>query len=189
MRRISPQELEELFLDTLTRGSSSTLEQDDEGIAYDIFEEFDTGVISFLHEDSLNRLLLHCLIDERIKNLSLLLREKAMVLLENKRALSAVKRDPEWRDVFHLSDQIIALKSEFDQRPKSISRRLSLFWKRYVSIVHRLTSAPPIESIGISSRYKNQRDSTSKADGFECREVQCSPAYVENQLRRAGAQK
>ena len=114
MKPISAAELNELFLDTLYRSSSKNLLGSDDEIESDLFEEFDSGAISFLHENTLDRLLEHGFINAEIKNLSLELREKARFLLENKRGTEPVKTDAEWVDLFRLSDKIFNLKKQFD---------------------------------------------------------------------------
>jgi hypothetical protein len=114
MEPILPAESNELFLDTLFRVSSKILISSDEEIEHDLFEEFDAGAVSFLHEWTLDRLLEHGFIDSEIKTLSLALREKALFLLEHKRDLDSVKTDAEWMDLFRLADKIINLKKRFD---------------------------------------------------------------------------
>lgn len=103
---ISIAELYDLFIDTIQRCSTKTLNQSDEMIEYDLFEEFDIGAISFLHKNALDRLLENKYIDEHIYILCVELRKKGLNLLENKRTIEQVKTDPDWQDLFRLSDQI-----------------------------------------------------------------------------------
>lgn len=119
MNEIPSSELNELFLDTLKRSSSNVMGKSDEEIEYDLFEEFDSGVNSFLHETNLNKLLKSRFIDKEIKKSSLVLREKAMFVLETEsRDAETVRNSKSWGEIFFLSDSIIELKSRFDELKK-----------------------------------------------------------------------
>jgi hypothetical protein len=116
MKEIPNKELNNLFMDTLRSGSSKILAEDSETIEYELFEQFDVGIISFLHEKSLNKLLVAGFITEEIKQLSLDLRKKAVSILQQEnRNFSAVKRDKMWEEIFNLSDKVLCLKESFDK--------------------------------------------------------------------------
>jgi hypothetical protein len=115
MSEISLQKLNDLFVDTLQRATVKLLAQEDEEIEYELFEEFDAGIHSFLHENSLQKLEEAGFIDKEIKILSLELREKAIRLLENKREVEKIRFDTDWRQVLELSDKIRNLKINFDK--------------------------------------------------------------------------
>lgn len=106
MERISIIELNNLFIDTLQRCAYDLINKDDETIEYELFEEFDIGVNSFLHEDSLDLLLKDNFIDNDIKELSLKLREMFLLLEEDKRTADSVRNDKDWHDILQLSDLI-----------------------------------------------------------------------------------
>ena len=57
MDNISVGKLNDLFVDTIQRCNYGLVDKDDETIEYELFEEFDLGAHSFLHEDSLKTLL------------------------------------------------------------------------------------------------------------------------------------
>lgn len=115
MEPISILELNELFIDTLQHGSSETLSKPDEEVEWHLFEEFDVGVISFLHEKSLSRLLAQGYINNEIKNLSSVLRRKAISLLKGERNVNFARTDKGWAELFKLTDRVLRLKYEFDQ--------------------------------------------------------------------------
>jgi hypothetical protein len=95
MNSISIQELFTFYHDTLFRCSFQLRDQSDDEISYQIFEEFDIGIISFFHEASLNRLLEANLISEEIFKLSSSLREQVLELQD----------DGEWDiEYFRISD-------------------------------------------------------------------------------------
>jgi hypothetical protein len=51
--QISLPELHAVFLDTVSKCLNGLRQQDDEDIAYSLFEEFDVGAHSILHDDNL----------------------------------------------------------------------------------------------------------------------------------------
>ena len=95
------------YIDTLQNCGLHLLEMSDEYIGYYIFEEFDGGVISFLHENTLSELRKANLITETISQKSAELRSKFMALestdLWN---VDSVKSSKEWREILELSDEI-----------------------------------------------------------------------------------
>jgi hypothetical protein len=115
---ISLDELEKWFLDTLMRSSSSVISRDDETIGYNIFEEFDVGVVSYLHDDSLKRLLDNNRINLQMYNLCRRIRSLALALLQKQREVEFVKKDPGWAEVFSLSDEVLGLKNTYDKSRK-----------------------------------------------------------------------
>ncbi|KAF6578496.1 hypothetical protein MHB46_22425 [Paenibacillus sp. FSL H7-0703] len=56
VEKISIEKLMELYVNTIDKCGTYLLSEDDMVIGYNIFEEFDTGVISFLHADILQKL-------------------------------------------------------------------------------------------------------------------------------------
>jgi len=115
MDNITIEKLNELFIDTLEKCSSRILQKDDDEIEYDLFEEFDIGMRSFLHEESLNRLLSENYINKEIMILSKKLRETALAIDEDKWNLEEAKTTKEWADIFYLSDRILEIKLDYDK--------------------------------------------------------------------------
>src|SRR5436305_1940697 len=66
MTEISTAKLYNLYLDTVGRCTSELRNRSDEAIEYDLFEEFDAGVHSFLHDDNLAKLRHAGLIDDEM---------------------------------------------------------------------------------------------------------------------------
>ncbi|MCL2086491.1 MAG: hypothetical protein FWH05_02710 [Oscillospiraceae bacterium] len=115
---ISLSNLMELYIDTLKKCSVDLLEACDEDIEYNIFEEFDIGVVSFLHERALSTLKNANLINEEIANKSMRLRNE-FIGLQNSNLWNvySVKNTSEWKQLLELSDEIKSLidMEEFKQ--------------------------------------------------------------------------
>ncbi|MCL1810464.1 MAG: hypothetical protein FWG42_11975 [Clostridiales bacterium] len=108
-REITIEELREFYRDTLDKCGLFLLRSKDEDVACNIFEEFDIGVVTFLHERSLERLKNADLISEEVLLKSLELRKKTMALQNTSLwNISAVKNSKEWLEILELSDSIKA---------------------------------------------------------------------------------
>ena len=70
MEEISPEELYSLYKDTLYKCQSKIFNYADDIIEMMVFEDFDIGVHSFLHDNSLNTLINNHLIDKKQYDLS-----------------------------------------------------------------------------------------------------------------------
>lgn len=107
MERISDAQLFDLFLQTLGRCGTFLLECDAQDVEVCLFEEFDGDSISFLHENSLNRLLDGHYISTEVYSLCQLLckkfRDMEGTSLWN---VDSVKSNPEWKEILTLSDRI-----------------------------------------------------------------------------------
>jgi hypothetical protein len=102
--------LMDLFVDTVQKCGSYLLEMDDEDIDYYIFEEFNIGASSFLHNSTISKLKGAELITDEILAMSAELREKYFALENtNMWNVESVKCSKEWREVLNLSDEIKAL--------------------------------------------------------------------------------
>lgn len=80
MDKISIDRLMKLYVDTVSKCGTYLLSEDDIVIGYKIFEKFDTGVISFLHTDSLEKLNDAGLISDEIMQKSSTLRNLVLEL-------------------------------------------------------------------------------------------------------------
>lgn len=99
--------LYDYFLDTLSHCGIFILVSNKEDIEYQIFEEFDIGIISFLHENSLKQLLDSKFITFDVYNKCLLLRKKVLELQElDLWKIDLIKTNEKWRDVILLCDEI-----------------------------------------------------------------------------------
>jgi len=98
------------YVDTLKQCGLHLLEMSDEDIGYYIFEEFDGGAISFLHENTLSELKKANLITETVSQKSAELRSKFLALQDTDLwNIDSVKRSKEWREILELSDEIKSL--------------------------------------------------------------------------------
>lgn len=112
MKQISNAQLYEFFLETLGHFGTFLLNVEAEDIGWHVFEEFDCGCISFLHENSLDPLLTDGYISPEVYLLCQLLRKKFRDLEKtNLWNVESVKTAPEWYEIMLLADQIKGLVS------------------------------------------------------------------------------
>lgn len=104
--KMSDKQLMELYVDTLTKCGLSLLKMSDEDIEYNIFEEFDIGATTFLHDAVLQRLKMAGFINEAIEEKSKQLRYQYLSLQSSACTVEAVKNDMRWRKVLGLADEI-----------------------------------------------------------------------------------
>lgn len=103
---ISPDQLYDLYVDTMARCSSSLLHKNDDDIAYDLFEEFDIGACSFLHVTSLTILHDAGYIDDVLMHLSMAIRHQWFFLQKGTYSLSEIRTDKQWRRLYAMGDII-----------------------------------------------------------------------------------
>jgi hypothetical protein len=104
---ITVKKLMEFYLDTLTKSGLYLLNEDDDVIEYNIFEEFDIGVVSFFHIDNLKKLESSGLISKEVMDKSYKLREKVINLQQSEKwNIEGVRCAKEWREILELSDEI-----------------------------------------------------------------------------------
>ena len=107
MENISVDNLFGLYIDTINHCGEFLLKSEDEEIGYRIFEEFDIGAISFLHEQNLKILVDEGMIDNATSDLSKELRAKFMKLQGSSIwGVEFVKTSKEWLEIMKLSDKI-----------------------------------------------------------------------------------
>src|SRR5438270_13288271 len=116
MSQISARELYELYLDTIARCNRDLLKRSDEQIEHELFEEFDVGAHSFLHEDNLLKLRDAGFIDDTTVSLSKEEREKWLSLQNAPRNAAAVRADGQWKELFDLCERAGKLNSRRDQK-------------------------------------------------------------------------
>ena len=107
MQPISCAKLFEFFAGTFDHFGTFLLNADTEDIAYYVFEEFDCDSITFLHENTLDRLLEGGYICAEVYPLCQELRKKFRAL-ENTVLwdVEAVRTTPEWYELMVLADEI-----------------------------------------------------------------------------------
>lgn len=107
---ISTNKLMEFYIDTLEKCGTYLLKMSDEDIEYNIFEEFDLGVISFLHDDTLSKFKEANLITEEISQKSSVLRSNFMLLQNTDQwNVDSVRNSENWNKILKLSDEIKSL--------------------------------------------------------------------------------
>ncbi len=109
MEQITEQKLLEFYNDTLDKCGTFLLDEDDETIEYNIYEDFDIGIHSFFHIASLQRLYDSGLISVDKLNESILLHNKVVDLQETDEWNFEYFRTSEsWKEVMKLCDKIKA---------------------------------------------------------------------------------
>ncbi|OPX42929.1 hypothetical protein CLHUN_32530 [Ruminiclostridium hungatei] len=107
---ISIDKLMDFYMDTLQKCGVYLLDMEDEDIEYNIFEEFDINVVSFLHQNTLSKLKDANLISEQIVEKSIELREKYLAMQNTEACnVESVRNNKEWRNILELSDNIKSL--------------------------------------------------------------------------------
>ena len=109
MEKISLERLMKLYVDTIKKCGTYLLNEDDAVIGYNIFEEFDIGVISFLHINNLQKLKDAGLISDEMMRKSSILRNLVLELQQDDEwNVSAVRSSIDWLKVLELADEILS---------------------------------------------------------------------------------
>jgi hypothetical protein len=104
---ISNEKLIEFFVDTLERCGKHLLNASDEVLEYEIFQEFDIGAFTFLHEECLFKLKNEGFISEEIVQESKKLRELVMELQDGDEwNVQSFRTSFKWKKIMALSDEI-----------------------------------------------------------------------------------
>jgi len=112
MREIADKKLMNYYLDTLNHCGMELLNASDENIEYEIFEEFEIGIVSFFHDKSLGRLYRGGFINKSILAKSQDLRNMVINIQEKgKWNITFLQTDPDWKKILLLSDKI---KKEYE---------------------------------------------------------------------------
>jgi hypothetical protein len=114
MSRISNEQLYELFVDTAKRCSSGIALLSDEQIEYNLFEEFDIGVRSFFHDDTLNKLVEAGMIRKEAVPICQEIRSRWIELDESNWTIDEIKGHPDWRRFFSSCDSLLVLLDQHD---------------------------------------------------------------------------
>ncbi len=111
MKEISLSELNDLFVDTLKKCNTSIFDKPDEIVENEVLEDFDIGIRSFMHDNTLQKLYDNKYINDEILILSKELREKALAIPENEWSIEEIRNSSKWKKVMDLSDRILKLKA------------------------------------------------------------------------------
>jgi uncharacterized protein YfaA (DUF2138 family) len=107
MEKINAKNLFILYKDTLDRCGKFLYMEENEIIEFYLFEDFQTGIYSFLHEDNLKVLYLNDYISRIKMEKSLELRQKVINQLNDKnRTAEYVKTSDKWKEIILLCDEI-----------------------------------------------------------------------------------
>ena len=97
----------EFYVDTLNKCGTYLLNDSDEVIEYNIFEEFDIGVISFLHDDSLGKLYKNKLISKIEEDEARTLRYLVLGIQDkNEWNVKSLRTSADWKKILELCDKI-----------------------------------------------------------------------------------
>jgi hypothetical protein len=99
-------ELYEFYLDTIERCTSEVRNLIDADIEYNLFEEFDVGVHSFLHEDNLAKVRDAGFIDDEMFEVSKEVRVRWLALQKDSWTTEEIKKNKEWQELFELCDRL-----------------------------------------------------------------------------------
>ena len=106
MKEISPDELYELYEDTLHQCGSHIFNYPDDVIEMMVFEDFNIGATSFLHDDSLNRLLNNHLISKEKYDLSRKIRTLYFEIEDSEDfTVDCLKQSEKWKHLISLVDE------------------------------------------------------------------------------------
>ena len=95
-------ELYEQYIYTLERCIPPVISKPDPELLYDLFEEFDIGVRSYMHDVCLNVLFQAGMINSEIVEASKDIRTRWLALQRRSWTIDEIKTNSEWRDLFAL---------------------------------------------------------------------------------------
>jgi hypothetical protein len=103
---ISVKESYELFKATLSHLDKSKLEQSDEDLEYYIFAELSGDAVSFLHEWTVDRLIVAKIIPDELRANILELRNQILKQLEKTNFIEQYRTDSNWKIIRNQADYI-----------------------------------------------------------------------------------
>ena len=112
MNQISVEKLYELYIDTSKRCLSSTCDQTDENMGYDLFEEFDSDVMAFFSDEALERLCTAGKISNEASIASQRIRQFWIDLDPYSFRLDEIRSHPKWKQLFSMCDELQGLLNQ-----------------------------------------------------------------------------
>lgn len=107
MKPITTEQLYEFYKDTIGHCGAYLLNEDDDVIEYNIFEEFDIDIITFLYPDNLAVLVENGFINREQMEKSISIREEALKMdKEGLWQLHLIKTHERWRKLMLLCDEL-----------------------------------------------------------------------------------
>lgn len=97
----------ELLLNTLSRLDEKKLTLTNEELSYEIFEELDSEYHTFLHEETVDRLIIGKKIPSNLRKRILDLRENIRPVMEGKHEIEAYRNDQDWQKLRNEANRII----------------------------------------------------------------------------------
>jgi hypothetical protein len=107
MKELTTAELYEDYIDTIQLCVSEIVHRSDEEIEYDLFEEFDVGAHSVLHDINLTRLWKAGYVDDEMVRISQKIRRRWLELQKSDWTVAEIRSRPEWQELFALCDQLV----------------------------------------------------------------------------------
>lgn len=109
MNEITIDQLYELYLDTAAKCNSQVTSMKNDELEYNLFEEFDIGVTSFFHDDSLQKLLSAGKINSDAVCLSEEIRRIWFRLNAETWTADQIRTIPGWKQFFAAGDKLNSL--------------------------------------------------------------------------------
>ena len=106
INEISVKESFDYFMTALCRFDNSNVLLPDDELLHIILEELDIEAVSFLHENTVDRLIENNLIPKNIAALVEELRDKTLTLIQHKRRANDIRNDSDWKALRQLADEI-----------------------------------------------------------------------------------
>lgn len=109
MNAITDEQLFDLLVDTAKRCSSAVISLSDEELEYNLFEEFDVGVRSFLHDDSVSRLVEAGMLSNEAIPICHSIRGKWIELDMRNWTIAEIRVHPDWKHIHSACDTLLEL--------------------------------------------------------------------------------
>jgi hypothetical protein len=108
---LSNSELHSWYRDALSHCTSQPKDASDDVVEHELFEEFDTGAHSFLHDDTLERLREAGYLNAVLVTQSAEVRRRWIELRDRDRDRPAeeIRKARDWNELFSMCDRIIEL--------------------------------------------------------------------------------
>ena len=114
MENITSDKLFNLYKSTIASCGTYILSSSENVVAYNIFEELDIGAVSFLHQNSLIKLLGKGYISEELYKKSTELSDMIKLLKETEWNISKIKTSSNWLKAFILADDINIILASYN---------------------------------------------------------------------------
>lgn len=107
MKEISIEESLDFYLTTLSYLDEKYINGSDDDLKYYILEELDVDAHTFLHQNTVNKLIDKKLIPKSIAEETDNLRSLIKILIEEKSSVEEIRYDPEWKKAREIAKDIL----------------------------------------------------------------------------------